>query len=58
MRLSREARIEFGDSIAKKLKLSSDGTKVLWPQPTDDPEDPQNVCIYAVILRATICAHL
>ena len=39
----REARIEFGDSVAKKLKLTKDGTKVLWPQPTDDPEDPQNV---------------
>ncbi|KAA1473144.1 MFS general substrate transporter [Dentipellis sp. KUC8613] len=37
-----EARIEFGDKIASKLKLSKDGTKVLWPQPTDNPEDPQN----------------
>ncbi|OJT14824.1 hypothetical protein TRAPUB_8618 [Trametes pubescens] len=37
-----EAKIEFGDKVAKKLKLSADGTKVLWPQPTDDPEDPQN----------------
>lgn len=35
--------IEFGEEVASKLKLSSDGTKVLWPQPTDDPEDPQNV---------------
>ena len=39
----REAKIEFGEAVAKKLKLSKDGTKVLWPQPTDDPEDPQNV---------------
>lgn len=39
----REARIEFGDSVAAQLKLSKDGTKVLWPQPSDDPEDPQNV---------------
>ncbi|KAH9922445.1 MFS general substrate transporter [Amylocystis lapponica] len=37
-----EARREFGDDIAKQLKLSRDGTKVLWPQPTDDPDDPQN----------------
>ncbi|TFK47549.1 MFS general substrate transporter [Heliocybe sulcata] len=37
-----EARMEFGDAIASKLKLTKDGTKVLWPQPTDDPEDPQN----------------
>ena len=40
---TREARVEFGDVVAAKLKLSSDGTKVLWPQPSDDPEDPQNV---------------
>ncbi len=39
----REAKIEFGEKVAKTLKLSPDGTKVLWPQPTDDPEDPQNV---------------
>ncbi|KZT22764.1 MFS general substrate transporter [Neolentinus lepideus HHB14362 ss-1] len=38
----QEARIEFGDAVASKLKLSKDGTKVLWPQPSDDPEDPQN----------------
>ncbi|EKM56913.1 uncharacterized protein PHACADRAFT_254299 [Phanerochaete carnosa HHB-10118-sp] len=37
-----EAKIEFGEEVASKLKLSKDGTKVLWPQPTDDPEDPQN----------------
>ncbi|KAI0691854.1 MFS general substrate transporter [Cytidiella melzeri] len=37
-----EARIEFGDEVADKLKLSADGTTVLWPQPRDDPEDPQN----------------
>jgi hypothetical protein len=39
----REAKIEFGEAVASKLKLSSDGTKVLWPQPSNDPEDPQNV---------------
>lgn len=41
--LNREAKIEFGEAVASKLKLTSDGTKVLWPQPTDNPEDPQNV---------------
>ena len=41
--LRREAKIEFGEAVASRLKLSSDGTKVLWPQPTDFPEDPQNV---------------
>lgn len=40
----REARIEFGEDVANTLKLSEDGAVVLWPQPTDDPEDPQNVC--------------
>lgn len=39
---NREARIEFGEAVASKLKLSKDGTKVLWPQPTDSPYDPQN----------------
>lgn len=38
----REARIEFGEAAASRLKLSADGTKVLWPQPTDSPYDPQN----------------
>lgn len=38
----REARIELGDAVASRLKLSRDGTKVLWPQPTDSPKDPQN----------------
>jgi len=37
-----EAKAELGEAIAAKLKLSSDGTKVLWPQPTDSPLDPQN----------------
>lgn len=41
--INREAKAEFGATVAGKLKLSPDGTKVLWPQPTDDPEDPQNV---------------
>jgi hypothetical protein len=42
-----EARIEFGDEVADKLKLSEDGTMVLWPQPRDDQEDPQNVRLSA-----------
>ncbi|KAG1854769.1 major facilitator superfamily domain-containing protein [Suillus tomentosus] len=28
--------------MASRLKLSPDGLKVLWPQPADDPNDPQN----------------
>lgn len=35
-----EARQEFGDEIASKLKLSHDGKYVLWPQPLG-VEDPQ-----------------
>ncbi|KAI5118899.1 hypothetical protein M0805_002815 [Coniferiporia weirii] len=37
-----EAKLEFGEAVASRLKLSPDGTKVLWPQPSDDPRDPQN----------------
>ncbi|KAI0698164.1 MFS general substrate transporter [Cytidiella melzeri] len=37
-----EARAEFGEAFANSLKLSQDGSKILWPQPSDDPEDPQN----------------
>ncbi|KAF9459116.1 MFS general substrate transporter [Collybia nuda] len=37
-----EAKLELGGTIAAQLKLSDDGTKVLWPQPTDSPLDPQN----------------
>ncbi|THG96852.1 hypothetical protein EW026_g5053 [Hermanssonia centrifuga] len=37
-----EARVEFGEQVACRLKLTKDGTRVLWPQPSDDPEDPQN----------------
>lgn len=32
---SREARIELGEKVASQLKLTRDGSKVLWPQPTD-----------------------
>lgn len=37
-----EAEREFGVEVARKLKLNKSGTKILWPQPTDDPLDPQN----------------
>ena len=40
-----EAREEFGNEVTSKLKLTKDGRFVLWPQPSDDPEDPQNVCL-------------
>ena len=48
--LYREAKIEFGEAIASRLKLSPDGTRVLWPQPSDDPEDPQNVRFQDILL--------
>ncbi|KAJ7078994.1 MFS general substrate transporter [Mycena crocata] len=38
----KEAQIEFGKDVYSLLKLSVDGKFVLWPQPTADPEDPQN----------------
>ncbi|KAI0764761.1 MFS general substrate transporter [Fomes fomentarius] len=38
----KSAPLEFGDEMARHLKLSPDGTKILWPQPRDDPDDPQN----------------
>ncbi|KAJ7913533.1 MFS general substrate transporter [Mycena leptocephala] len=37
-----EAKVEFGEAVASRLKLSSDGSVVLWPQPTDSALDPQN----------------
>lgn len=37
-----EARREFGDTVADRLKLAEDGRTILWPQPSDDPNDPQN----------------
>ncbi|KAG1806262.1 MFS general substrate transporter [Suillus variegatus] len=37
-----QAKVEFGEVMASRLKLSPDGLKVLWPQPADDPNDPQN----------------
>lgn len=41
--LNRQANIEFGEEVASRLKLTKDGTMILWPQPDDDPSDPQNV---------------
>jgi hypothetical protein len=40
--LARQAKVEFGEVMASRLKLSPDGSKVLWPQPANDPNDPQN----------------
>ncbi|KAF7761482.1 hypothetical protein Agabi119p4_9474 [Agaricus bisporus var. burnettii] len=37
-----EAKIELGEAVAAKLKLTKDGKTVLWPQPTDSENDPQN----------------
>ncbi|KAJ9115483.1 hypothetical protein QFC22_005241 [Naganishia vaughanmartiniae] len=37
-----EAKIEYGEEIASKLKISKDGRYVLWPQPSDRADDPQN----------------
>ncbi|KAG1831128.1 major facilitator superfamily domain-containing protein [Suillus variegatus] len=36
------AKIEFGEALASTLKLSADGSTILWPQPANDPNDPQN----------------
>ena len=38
----REAKVELGEEVAARLKLTKDGTKILWPQPTDSEKDPQN----------------
>ncbi|KAJ7607779.1 major facilitator superfamily domain-containing protein [Mycena polygramma] len=38
----KEAEREFGKDVTALLKLSADGTSILWPQPTTNPEDPQN----------------
>ncbi|KAJ6563869.1 MFS general substrate transporter [Mycena capillaripes] len=38
----QEAKSEFSEAVAARVKLFADGTKVLWPQPTDSPLDPQN----------------
>ncbi|KAG1744209.1 major facilitator superfamily domain-containing protein [Suillus lakei] len=37
----QQAKVEFGEA-ASTLKLSPDGSTILWPQPADDPNDPQN----------------
>ncbi|KAG1793688.1 major facilitator superfamily domain-containing protein [Suillus plorans] len=36
------AKVEFGEALASMLKLSPDGSTILWPQPANDPNDPQN----------------
>ncbi|KAF5386337.1 hypothetical protein D9757_006704 [Collybiopsis confluens] len=36
-----QARVEFGEVFASRLKLTKDGSTILWPQPADDPADPQ-----------------
>ncbi|KAJ7440296.1 MFS general substrate transporter [Mycena galericulata] len=38
----KEAQAEFGKDVAALLKVSADGMNILWPQPTSNPEDPQN----------------
>ncbi|KAJ7855075.1 MFS general substrate transporter [Mycena leptocephala] len=37
-----QAKTVFGETLVIGLKLSQDGTKVLWPQPTDSLLDLQN----------------
>ncbi|KAA1081562.1 hypothetical protein PGTUg99_017568 [Puccinia graminis f. sp. tritici] len=37
-----EAEVELGKSLASQLKLDKTGKVVLWPQPSADPNDPQN----------------
>ncbi|PIL27344.1 MFS general substrate transporter [Ganoderma sinense ZZ0214-1] len=50
----RAAPGEFGERISERLKLSEDGSKILWPQPTDDPRDPQNWSTSRKTLQLTI----
>lgn len=38
-----EAERVFGKEVAGNLKTNHHGNVVLYPQPTDDPNDPQNV---------------
>lgn len=39
----QEAERVFGKEVASNLKLNQHGNVVLYPQPFDDPNDPQNV---------------
>ncbi|EJF58947.1 MFS general substrate transporter [Dichomitus squalens LYAD-421 SS1] len=48
------APAEFGEDIAKQLKLSPDKSKILWPQPADDSHDPQNWSKARKTLQLTI----
>lgn len=41
-----EAARVFGKDVAANLKLNHHGNVVLYPQPTDDPNDPQNVSVH------------
>ena len=38
-----EAERVFGKDVAVNLKTNHHGNVVLYPQPTDNPDDPQNV---------------
>ncbi|KAH9821125.1 major facilitator superfamily domain-containing protein [Melampsora americana] len=37
-----EAEAEFGSELAANLKLDETRKIILWPQPSDSPDDPQN----------------
>lgn len=38
-----EAERVFGKEVASNLKTNKHGNVILYPQPFDDPNDPQNV---------------
>ncbi|KAG2355313.1 hypothetical protein BDR07DRAFT_1426526 [Suillus spraguei] len=40
--------------MASRLKLSPDGSKVLWPQPADDSNDPQNNMHLIIITMSAV----
>lgn len=46
-----EAKRVFGEDVASKLKTNKHGNIVLYPQPTDNADDPQNVSRLGVILK-------
>lgn len=43
-----EAERVFGKDVAANLKTNHHGNVVLYPQPTDNPDDPQNVNVHHV----------
>lgn len=61
-----EARAEYGDEIASRLKTDPDNGTILWPQPhqrdgAPDPADPQNwsarrktICLIVASLAAIV----